>query len=112
MTIKPVHLAYALALFFFTNLAASRVMLSLYALHLGASAFTVGLILGVFYVFPVLLSWPVGILVDRIGSRWLLFLAALLSIAALLVPYFVSSLPALYVSSALAGLSLSFYNVI
>src|SRR5689334_2349394 len=96
---KPVYFAYALALFFFTNLAAVRVMLSLYALHLNASAFSVGMILGVFYVFPVLLSWPIGILVDRMGSRWLLVLAAGLSIIALLVPYFVASVTALYVSS-------------
>jgi MFS family permease len=108
---KPVHFAFALALFFFTNLAASRVMLSLYALHLGASALTVGLILGVFYVFPVLLSWPIGALMDRLGARWLLVVAAVLSIGALLIPYFFASMPALYASSALAGLSLAFYNV-
>ena len=109
--LKPVHFAYALALFFFTNLAAGRVMLSLYALHLGASPLDVGLILGLFYVFPVLLSWPVGRLVDRFGARWILMGAAVLAALALLVPYFIASLGALYVSSMLQGLALAFYNV-
>ena len=85
---KPVHFAFALALFFFTHLAAGRVLLSLYALHLGASAFTVGLILGIFYVFPVLLSWPIGRLVDRVGAQGVLVVGAALGIVSLLVPYF------------------------
>jgi MFS family permease len=108
----PVNYALALALFFFTNLAAGRVVLSLYALDLGASAFAVGAILAMFYVFPVLLSWPVGILSDRFGARWLLLAAAAFGAIGLVIPYFFPSMPALYAASALGGLSLALYNVI
>jgi MFS family permease len=107
-----VRYALALALCFFVNLAAGRVILSLYALHLGAGPFAVGVVMGMFYVFPVLLSWPVGVLSDRLGARGLLGFAAVCGGIGLLIPYFVGSMAALYAASALCGLALAFYNVI
>ena len=52
----PIVLTLALASCFFINLAASRVVLSLYALELGAQPFAVGLVLAMYYTFPMLLS--------------------------------------------------------
>ena len=108
----PVFYVLGLALCFFVNLSAGRVLLSLYALHLGAQPFAVGVVLAMYYVFPVLLSWPVGVLSDRLGARWLLFASALCSGAGLVVPYLWSSMPALYTASALCGFALALYNVI
>jgi MFS family permease len=107
-----VRYALGLALCFYINLSAGRVLLALYALHLGAQPFAVGVVTAMFYVFPVFLSWPVGALSDRLGARWLLLFAALCGALGLLIPYFVASMPALYTASALCGLSLAFYNVI
>lgn len=48
-------------------LAGARVTTSLYALSLHASAFTVGTLIAVFALFPMLLALRTGRLVDRIG---------------------------------------------
>lgn len=48
-------------------LAGTRVTTSLYALSLHASAFTVGTLVAVFALFPMLLALRVGRLVDRTG---------------------------------------------
>lgn len=108
----PIVLTLALASCFFVNLSASRVVLSLYALDLGAQPFAVGLVLAMYYTFPMLLSWPVGRLADRFGSRWLLLFAAASGAAGLTIPYFVRDLSAIYAAAALGGLALAFYNVL
>ena len=41
-----------------------------------ASASAVGLLVATFYAFPLVLSWPVGVLADRLGSRGLLVCGA------------------------------------
>ena len=56
----------------FVGVTAARMVFSLYALELGANAAGVGAILAMVYLFPLLLSWPIGVLADRFGSRWLL----------------------------------------
>ncbi|HYH43516.1 MAG TPA: MFS transporter [Burkholderiales bacterium] len=106
-----ITLALALTFVAFTALNAARVVLTLYALDLGAPASSVGVLGGMFYVFPLLLSWPIGALADRIGSRRLLLIGALAGTAALLLPYFVREIGAFYAAAALSGLSIAFYHV-
>lgn len=107
----PIALALALTFIAFCALNAARVVLTLYALTLGAPASSVGLLGGIFYLFPLLLSWPIGSLADRIGPRRLLLVGAITGTGALLLPYFVREIGALYVAAALSGLSIAFYHV-
>jgi MFS family permease len=107
----PIHLTLALTFFSFVGLSAARVVLTLYALELGASASLVGLLGGLLFLFPLLLSWPVGSLADRAGARGLLLFSAVCGLVALLLPGFVPSLPALFAAAALTGLALAFYHV-
>src|ERR1017187_3826393 len=72
----PLYLTFALMLFGFGSISSARVAFSLYALDLGASASAVGILVAALYVFPLLISWPVGRYSDRVGSRWLLLLGA------------------------------------
>jgi MFS family permease len=106
-------IAIALCLTFiaFVALNAARVVLTLYALTLGAPASSVGVLGGMFYVFPLLLSWPIGVLADRIGPRRLLLVGAIAGTGALLLPYFVHEIGAFYAAAALSGLSIAFYHV-
>ena len=106
-----ITLALALTFIAFTALNAARVVLTLYALNLGAPASSVGVLGGMFYVFPLLLSWPIGALADRIGSRRLLLIGALAGTAALLLPYFVREIGAFYAAAALSGFAIAFYHV-
>ena len=99
-------------LFGFGSISASRVTLSLYALELGASASAVGMLVGSLYIFPLLISWPVGRYSDRVGSRWLLLTGAICGGGAMLIPFFVRELPALFVASTLLGISFTLYNVL
>lgn len=106
-----INLALALTFFNFVGSSAARVLLTLYALTLGAQPSTVGVLGGMFYLFPLLLSLPIGGLADRYGSRWLLMVGALCGTSALLLPYFVRAIPAFYAAAALSGLALAFYHV-
>lgn len=105
------YLTFVLAFLAFVSFTATRMLLSLFALHLGASPFAVGIIGALFWVFPMLLSWPVGVASDRFGSRWLLVAGSLTGVGGLLVPGFFDSVGAAYVAATLGGLSLSVYNV-
>ncbi len=107
-----IYFIFAVAFLNFCSLAATRVVLSLFALKLGAPAYTVGALAATIYVFPLLLSWVVGTLSDRLGSRWLLLTGTSCGAIGLLLPYFFHHLPVLFATAALTGLSLAFYNVI
>jgi len=106
-----IYLTLALVFFSFVGVSAARVVLTLYSLELGAPPSVVGVLGGMFYLFPLLLSWPIGSLADRLGSRPLLLLGAGFGACALLLPYFVRNVHAFYVAAALSGLSLAFYHV-
>jgi MFS family permease len=106
-----IRLALTLTFFNFVGANAARILFTLFALELGAPAYAVGLIGGLLYLFPLLLSWPIGMLVDRRGSRGLLTFAAVCGAASLALPYFVPTLMALYGAAALNGLALAFYHV-
>jgi len=111
-TRTALYLTYALMLFGFASISSARVAVSLYALELGASPSAVGLLIGTLYVFPLLISWPVGRYADRLGSRWLLLLGAVSGGCAMLIPYFAHELPALYVTTTMLGLAFTLYNVL
>ncbi|MGQ0523863.1 MAG: MFS transporter [Betaproteobacteria bacterium] len=106
-----IHLALALTFFNFVGSNAARVVLTLYALELGAPASAVGVLGGLLFLFPLLLSWPVGALADRTGARGLLLFASCCGAVSLVLPYFVRSLPAFYIAAALNGLALAFFHV-
>lgn len=106
-----IYSVLALTLLNASSVFAGRVVLSLYALDLGAAPFTVGALFATFSVFPTLLSWHAGRLSDRFGARWLLVAGGLGGGLGLLVPYLVPGLPAIFVAAAMTGLSFAIYNV-
>jgi len=88
-------------------LRAANMVLVLYALQLGSSPLTVGLIGAAFAVLPMLTSVPAGKLADRYGSRLPLLIGAVGGALGLLVPWFVPGLTAMFVAATLIGLSFS-----
>ncbi len=106
-----VNLVHALNLLSGTSMKAAQVLLALYALHRGAQPFAVGILAATYSVFPMLLSWQVGKLADRFGSRWPLMFGATCGALGMLVPYYMPGLPALYIASAMYGLMHAFSNV-
>ena len=108
---NPLYLTFAVGFLSFTAQTASRVVLSLYALKLGAEPTAVGGLAAMFFVLPLFLSWPVGALSDRIGPRRPLIWSAVIGSAGLALPFFWEHLAAMYIAAAMSGLALAFYHV-
>lgn len=108
MTIATIFLV---ALCNVTCLRASRVIVSLFALNLGAQQFWVGMLIAMYALFPALLALYAGKLSDRLGPRLPMLAGSIGLIAGLLLPAVMPALPALYVSAALFGMSYVFYHV-
>lgn len=107
-----INLILAFNVFVFVGVNASRIVFSLYALDLGAGAASVGGILATLYVFPLLLAWPIGVMADRFGARWLLAGGAASGACGMMVPYFFPVLPSLYAAAALLGLTIVLTSVL
>lgn len=84
-------------------LGAARVTTSLYALSMQASAFTVGTLVALFAVFPMLLAVPMGRVIDRSGVRRPLMAGCLVASAGVVVAASVKALAALYIAAVLVG---------
>jgi len=81
-----------------------RVAVSLYAIHLQATAFTVGTLIALFGLLPMLVSLAVGRLIDRIGARTPLLAGSALVAVGILLPSLIPGLATLYVACPLMGL--------
>jgi MFS family permease len=94
-----------------TSFKGSKVLISLYAIDLGANPLTIGVLFSMYAVFPVLLSVYAGKLSDRYGFRRPMLLGACGLAIGLLLPFIVPKLATLFVSAALVGLCYIFYTV-
>ena len=91
--------------------AGSRVAVSLYAIHLHATPFTVGALMALYAVLPMLLAVSMGRLIDRIGARFPMLIGSVAVGAGTLLPYLWQSLGALYPASVLIGSGFMMYQV-
>ena len=94
-----------------SSFRASKVLISLFAIELGASQVTIGLMIAMYSLLPALLAVYAGKLSDRLGVRVPMLVGSLGVAAGLLLPWLAPGLPALYASAALIGASHMFYNV-
>jgi MFS family permease len=89
----------------------TRMTTSLFALQLGASAFTVGALVACFAVLPMFFSVAAGRLIDRVGPRGPVMIGlAMLSCGAVL-PFLFPSIGILYLSSPLIGTSFMLLHI-
>ncbi len=101
--LSPLFRLIAVAVTAHVALGAARVTTALYALSLQASAFTVGTLIALFAVFPMLLAVPMGRLIDRIGVRRPLMVGCLLASAGVILAATVPGLTVLYPAAMLIG---------
>ena len=92
-------------------LKGSRMLLSLYAIDLGAGPFAIGVLIAMYSAFPLLLALTAGKTADRVGPKWPLVIGSFGLAAGLAVPAFFPGLPALYFSPALIGIFWIFFHV-
>ena len=89
----------------------SRMLVSLYAIHLHASAFTVGALMSSYALLPMLFAVSAGRLIDRIGARWPMFGASAAVALGALLPHFWPRLEMLFVASTLIGTGFMLFHV-
>jgi MFS family permease len=92
-------------------LAGSRSAVSLNALAEGASAATVGLLLGVYAALPAVLAISAGRLADRIGVRRPMLAGSVGMATGAALPFLVPGLPALFAAALLIGVSFMTFQV-
>jgi len=85
------------------GLVGARVTTSLYALSLHASEWTVGTLIALFALFPMVCAVPMGRLIDRIGVEKPLLTGGAMMVAGCLIPCGWDSLLALYLAAMFIG---------
>ena len=91
--------------------AGARVTLSLFALHLGATPFTVGIIISLLAVVPMVFSVRWGRRIDRIGVYKPMLLGSALVLASLLLAFALPRIETLFAVSVLAGSGFMLYHI-
>jgi MFS family permease len=89
----------------------SRVLMSLYAIELGASAAAIGLLIALYGLGPLLLSVHAGKVSDRIGSYRPIVLGSAGLGFGLSMPYFIRGIWLLYVAALIIGVALVYLNI-
>jgi MFS family permease len=89
----------------------SKVLITLYAIDLGASPFTIGLLFSMYSLFPIFLSLYAGRLSDRYGFPKPMLIGSIGLLGGLLLPYIYPTMAALYASALMIGMCYIFYIV-
>lgn len=84
-------------------LTGARIITSLYALSLHASEFTVGALIALFALLPMIFAVPMGRLIDRIGIKKPMTWGCISISIGCAIPSIVGGLPALYPAVVLIG---------
>jgi MFS family permease len=92
-------------------LTGSRVAVSLDALSLGANAATVGTLLALFALLPMLFAIPAGRLADRVGVRGPMLAGSIGIAGAAIIATAIPGLPALFATAVLLGVSFMSFQV-
>lgn len=107
----PIYLVLFVVLLNMTAWRGSKVVVTLFAIELGAPQIYIGALIAMYSVAPMLLGLYAGKLTDRLGVRTPMIAGTLGVVLALVVPYFMPGMPALYFTSTVLGASWVFYNV-
>lgn len=105
------YLVLAVTLLNHISFKGSKILISLFAIDLGATPMTIGMLFAMYSVFPVFLSVYAGKVSDRLGFRWPMVLGSVGLLCGLILPYAVPSVVALFASATLIGMCYIFYIV-
>jgi MFS family permease len=106
-----IYIALAIVLCNMVPFRASKVLITLFAIELGAEQLYIGVLVALYSLFPMLLALYAGRLADRLGMRLPIVAGSLGIGMGLLLPSLASTMTALYASATLIGAGQVFYNV-
>lgn len=106
-----IYLVVLMAILSQIGFGGSRVVMSLYALELGANQATVGVIIALYSICPLLFSILLGRMSDRIPPRKPMILGSLLLAVALSLPALWPSIPTLLAAAFLLGLGHMVFDI-
>jgi MFS family permease len=109
--VRTLYLLIFITLLNHSVFAGTRVSASLYAIHLGATPFTVGVLMALYSVLPMLFAVSMGRLTDRIGARPLMLTGSVAIGAGAILPFVWPGMSSLYFASVLVGSGFMMYQV-
>jgi len=89
----------------------SKVLMSLFAIELGANPFLIGMLFAMYSLLPIFLSVYAGTVSDRYGYRMPMILGAIGLACGLLLPFAFPALPAMFVAVTMMGTCYIFFVV-
>ena len=99
----PLALLLVLSSIAFITMKGSRILMTLYAVNLGAGPFETGILFALYGLVPFVLAIAAGRLADRFDNRLLIYWGLGTYTISLMLPYFFPSLAMLYVVAPLWG---------
>jgi predicted MFS family arabinose efflux permease len=109
--VRTLYLLMLLSVLNHSTFAGTRVAVSLYAIRLGESPFTVGTLMALYSLLPMLFAVSIGRLTDRFGVRAPMLAGSAILAASALIPFLRPGIGGLYVASILIGSSFMLYHV-
>lgn len=106
-----IYLIVCLSILNAISFKGSKILISLYAIELGANPFNIGILVSLYAVFPLLLAVYAGKVSDRFGVRFPMLLGSLGLAFGLLLPYLLPQLLTLYFSPAIIGVAFVFFHI-
>jgi len=94
-----------------TAMKGSKIIITLFSLQLGAPQIVIGILVGLYSLFPMILAITAGKLTDRLGARLPMVVGSLVLSLGLTLPYFFPYTATLYLQAMLIGAGHVFYNV-
>jgi len=101
--LKPLVFFVLLTVLSHVGFVGSRITVSLSAISQGASPLTIGVLMALYALIPMLLAVHAGRLVDRVGAFRPIAISGALVAAGIVLPCIFPGMAALYASSTLAG---------
>lgn len=100
---KPLAFVILLTVLSHIGFVGSRITVALSAINQGASPLTIGVLMALYAVIPMLLAVQAGRLVDRVGAFRPIAVAGSILAAGMLLPFASQELPMLFVFAAVVG---------
>lgn len=102
MTLRTVLI---ITLSFHTMVSITRPLITLYASHLGAGTFQIGLLTAAFAFFPLIFAIHAGKISDQMGDRIPILWGSIGCTVGLALPFFSPTMSMLYTSQIIVGMS-------